>query len=320
MTINEDRKNFFSTVLGVNGSLQDLEKRWLKARVTPYVGSIPDMWRKYLGENMDGVAKLPYPLNRGQGVRYEAESVALFARFSTQPTTARKYLIDKLIKDLKAAGVWNKLDAFYVMAAHTAQAAQRNWKSSSNNLSPVSSPTFVADQGYTGNGTTSYLTTGLELSTATNYLLNSGHLAVWSRTNSQEASSLSIGARTTSTTNQATMLLRNGSDLGHARMNQNVNPTGGAVADSRGFFVGSRQASNSNILYRNGVQVNATTDVSTAKPAFAAYIGAINTGGTAGAFSARQHSVASIGAGLSAAETLAFYNAVNAYMVQIGAA
>lgn len=323
MTINEDRKDFFADALSRNGPLTDLEKAWLRSQVSS--GSIPDMWRKYLraqgfiGPISDKKWLLPYPLGSTVHV-FDTDAEALFARFTVQPTQARKLLIDDLIIDLKAAGIWTKLEAFYVMAAHDSQAAQRNWKADANNLTLVASPTFTADQGYTGNGTTSHLSTGLVLSTASLYLLNDAHLAVWSRTNSQEGASLSIGARTASTSNQATMLLRNASDLGHSRMNQNVNPTGGAVADSRGFFIGSRQASNSNIFYRNGVQVNATADVSTGKPALAAYIGAVNTGGTASAFSARQHSVASIGAGLSAAETLAFYNAVNTYMTAIGAA
>ena len=37
-------------------------------------------------------------------------------------------LIDKAIGQLKMAGVWGKLDALYLLAAHTSQAALVNWK------------------------------------------------------------------------------------------------------------------------------------------------------------------------------------------------
>lgn len=74
MTINEDRKNYFSTALGHSGTLTDLEWEWLKSVVAgDDQGSIPDLWREYFrslgytGSLSDNWSKLPYPLNRGLG-------------------------------------------------------------------------------------------------------------------------------------------------------------------------------------------------------------------------------------------------------------
>lgn len=249
-------------------------------------------------------------------------ALTLFNRMTVEPDLTRKRHINTLISSLQTAGIWDKLDVFYVMAAHDSQAARLNWKSSSFTLTPVASPVFTANQGYAGNGSTSYLDTGYNAVTAGGvYALNSAHQSIWSRTNSQETAGLSLGARSTATTNQVTMLLRNVSDLGVSRTNQDSNSTGVSVTDSRGFFIGSRLISTSQQFFRNGVQLSSFS-VSTAIPNFSMFIGGVNQGGAlAGAnASARQHSICSFGSGLTPTESLNFYNAVNTYMAAIGAA
>src|SRR5688500_11442038 len=56
-----------------------------------------------------------------------AEASALALRFTTDPGEVRRGLVDDCIGALKAAGLWAKLDAFYMLAAHDAQAARCNW-------------------------------------------------------------------------------------------------------------------------------------------------------------------------------------------------
>lgn len=99
------------------------------------------------------------------GPRYLAQAKALFARMTTPPTRARMNLINQMIGALLDAGVWQKLDALYVMAAADSQAARLNWIADQYNLTAVNSPTFTVDSGYTGNGTSSYLSTGMVAST-----------------------------------------------------------------------------------------------------------------------------------------------------------
>lgn len=79
-----------------------------------------------------------------------AEASALALRFATEPGDLRRGLIDDCIGAVKAAGLWSKLDAFYMLAAHDAQAAQCNWVQDAFNLTPVNGPAFEADRGYTG--------------------------------------------------------------------------------------------------------------------------------------------------------------------------
>ena len=52
------------------------------------------------------------------------------------------------------------MEGLWVTAAADAQAGRQNWVQDAYNLTTVKSPTFTADRGYQGNGTTSYLWTG----------------------------------------------------------------------------------------------------------------------------------------------------------------
>jgi len=66
---------------------------------------------------------------------------------------------NRLISDLKAAGIWNKLDTFAVFATDgNSDFALIDWKRLSQ-LTAVNSPTFTTNQGFTGNGLSSYINT-----------------------------------------------------------------------------------------------------------------------------------------------------------------
>ncbi|MFG1423925.1 hypothetical protein [Roseixanthobacter liquoris] len=69
------------------------------------------------------------------------ETLGLLARMSVPPSPARRTQIDTLVKGLIAAGLWTKLDALYLTAAHDAQAARLNlvpWTGTVTNLLPNS--------------------------------------------------------------------------------------------------------------------------------------------------------------------------------------
>lgn len=109
------------------------------------------------------------------------ETRALLERFVVAPSGSRVTQIDRLIRALLAAGVWQRLDALYVLAAHDAQAARCNWVADRYNLTEVNGPSFVPDQGYAGDGVASYLscntTGGLE-----KFTQNDCHMGLWALT------------------------------------------------------------------------------------------------------------------------------------------
>lgn len=250
----------------------------------------------------------------GVGVAYSAEATALFARFSTPPDAARKLLIDNLIVSLKDAGVWSKLDALYVMAAADAQAAQRNWIGDIFNLTPQDSPTFAADRGYTGDGSTSYLNTGFNPSTAVapKYTITSGHIGLVSRTNLANGAGDSFDMGGSVRTFLARSVAASGTMLGRIQ----TATKDLATSAYPGHGVASRTASNVWEGYAQGVDAGGAADAN-------ASIGnetwrILST--SAATFGVNQIAAGHFGSGLSAAEVLALYNALNSYMTAVGAA
>lgn len=255
----------------------------------------------------------------GTAVTYSAEAEALFARFTTPPTTARKALIDALIVALKDGGVWSKIDCLWMTAAADTQAARQNWKQDLYNLTPVSSPTFTADRGYTGDGATGYLDTGFAPSVhGVNFTLNSAHLAIYSLTDAQ-STGISMGSRTNSGTAHSYMTLRNLTNVATMRINQDASSSTPASTNSSGGFVLRRSGSTAAALFRNGASLGTHAIVSTSLSTANIVIGALNTGGVVGNFNTYQFAAASIGASLTDAEITTFYNAKLAYLQAIGA-
>lgn len=252
-----------------------------------------------------------------------AEADALVARFTTQPTNARKALIDTLVGLLKAAGVWTKLQAFYIMAAFDAQSARQNWIADQYNLIPVASPTFTVDRGYQGDGVSSYLQTGLNPNTAPSpkFTRDSASLGMWCRTNLTNAGAVELG------NSNSVILSRNTSDQALYRVNNDGTASGtpaSAVPDSRGYFAALRGASGQERLRRNTVALNTSANASTPVANSPFIICGRNTNFAAGYSlgnpSARQLSMAFFGANLTDGESDAFYAAVNNYLTAIGAA
>jgi len=238
-----------------------------------------------------------------------SEAAAVVARMTTQPGNTRKALIDTLVGALKAGGSWAKRDALYVIAAADNQAARLNWISTSFTLSAISSPSFTADRGYTGDGTAAYLTTGMARNALTFFTQNSANIAAWSRTELNAVSYLigTAGGGVLRMTPRAAGLLS-------GRINDavQIQPS---IASSIGLSSVNRSGSALRQIYKNGAEAANDTQASTAIDADT--ITLLRDG--AGTFAARNIAFAAVGGSLTAGESLAEYNAVAAYMTAIGA-
>lgn len=232
---------------------------------------------------------------------YEAESTALFARFSSDPGSTRKNAINACITSLKSAGVWSKLDALWVLAAHEAASARLNWVSTSHDLSETGTPTFTTDRGYT-----KQLTTASNLSTFTNYQQNSGHVSVWVNTN------VSDGYEAIFCTSSVAIYPYY-SGVHYIRVND-VTGQNSSVATAAGFTLGNRSSSTGREAYRNGVSLMGySSEPSSAVPASPVLVGNQQSAPTPD-----QLSVASVGGSLNSTEVTAFYNALNTLKTAIG--
>tara|TARA_R100000030_G_scaffold14715_1_gene9675 strand:- start:62 stop:907 length:846 start_codon:yes stop_codon:yes gene_type:complete len=99
----------------------------------------------------------------------------------TLPTGVQQIAGDLLIRELKVAGVWDKLDVFYVFATGNSPLATLNWINPSAHRATLhSSPSFVATKGFEGDGSSSYLSLNYNPSTnATNYTQNNASVGVY---------------------------------------------------------------------------------------------------------------------------------------------
>ena len=91
----------------------------------------------------------------------------------TLPSASQQVLQNQLVVDLKAAGVWSKLDTFVVFATDgDSDFALIDWIRLTD-YTAVNSPTFTTNEGFQGNGTSSYINTNYNPSTSgVNYTLN----------------------------------------------------------------------------------------------------------------------------------------------------
>lgn len=233
--------------------------------------------------------------------------------------------ISDLVRNLKGAGVWTLLDRLWLFAAENSTQALTDLVSRSV-ATATNSPTFTANQGYAGNGTSSYVNTGFIASThGVNYTLNSAHMALYNRT-----------ART-----DKTGAHRNAGAYGAGGVNAQINlfsfghlfdcvihGTGGlqvdaGFADTSGLFTINRSASTTSQGYRNGVLID--TDAATADglPSSAMYVGAVNSSQVGGSspidFVTDQHAMFSVGGSLDATKQAAFYSIAQSHMTAIGA-
>lgn len=262
------------------------------------------------GEATSGILK------RGGVGPFASETVAIAARFTTPPTYAREVLMNNLVNSLIVGGVWRKLDALYILAAADSQAAKLNWLSTSFNATEVNAPTFTADRGFAGNGSTSYLNTNLTPSTAGGKAtLNSASLGVWINNDPGPANSNEIGAND-ATGKSVIWAYRLADTFALASMNANAT-NGAVVATALGFTGVSRTASNVLATRRNKTSLATSSDASVNLPTLSLTILALSGSFN---FSSRRVAVAWYGAGLTTTESDAFYDALNTYLTAIGGA
>ncbi|MER9829158.1 SGNH/GDSL hydrolase family protein [Mesorhizobium sp. M0134] len=252
-------------------------------------------------------------------VDFDPASARLFAAMTTPPTTSRKAAYDRLITRLKRGDLWNRIDAAWMLAAADSQAAGLNLKGPGTfTLTPINAPTFTADQGYAGNGTTSYLKTGFIPSTNGAYIaLNNAHLAVFNRTERAGAAGYLVGA--SGGGGNLAIAPRDATNLLQSLILDSSSATSKANT-SHGLIVGVRDSSSSNQLYRDGVSRTVIQVAGTALVNREIYIGANNNNGSPAGLTTDQCAFACVGGKLTVADVIALNNAVYDYLIEVGAA
>jgi hypothetical protein len=241
------------------------------------------------------------------GVAFDADYQAVLNYATTQgytlPSAGQQILQNQLMLDLKAGGVWNKLDTFSVFATDgSSDFALIDWIRLTQ-YTAVNSPTFTADEGFTGNGTSSYVDCNYNGATnAVNYANDSAHQMVWAMV---FGSSVELATNNFSVGRQ---IIRRTSS-----QNNGINSStasSGSLNSAVGFIMFSRNNStNFNQYNNNSLLANVTQTRN-------------STGGTslvlrtAFGFSNSTISAASLGADLSS-DASSYYTALNTYITSL---
>jgi hypothetical protein len=221
----------------------------------------------------------------------------------TLPSASQQILQNQLVLDLKAGGIWSKLDTFAVFATDgSSNFALIDWKRLSQ-YTAVNSPTFTTNVGFQSNGVSSFIDLNYNGSiNRVNYADDSAHMAIWAKSLGllNSLASTDLGQSRSSIDKRSAVI--NGIN--------SSNTSTGSLASSIGFIMFSRYSSSDFNQYNNGsfrANVLQTRNTSGGQAVLFR---------TTGGFGDCQISFASLGADLSS-ESLDYYNAINNYITSL---
>lgn len=249
-----------------------------------------------------------------------AEYDTVYSAMTTKPTGDTATWQDDMVYSLDSAGYFDRMDVLYIFATtdNGNSEALINWiHPGTYNATNVSSTSWTALEGFTGDGAADYLNTNYNPSTGTNnFVLNSGTLGIYIRTNVTTAGMTDIGARNGGTDGRSFLQATNGT-------NANININQGSSFDSgntnsNGFYIMTRTGATTLILYENGSAIATGATPSDELTNRDIYIGATNDAGTANSFSTRQYAIAFAMNGCSSGDVSGLNTIFERYMDRLG--
>jgi hypothetical protein len=245
------------------------------------------------------------------GPVYSTEAMTLFAAMTVPPNNTLKRAYNDCIVALKLQSLWTKLDALYLIDVHDAQAARLNVRSPGTyNLTAFSSPAFAAKGGYTGNGSTSYLSCNFDPTTATtpNMVQDSESHFAWSTT-AAASSGASFGVITAASIEvEIYPRFTDNNMYGRSFASEDTIIGSGGVSDGSGLVHISRNASSGYSVYKNGSSI--ATKVKASGAPTSATLALLREGSS---FYAGQIAMAGFGAGLSAGDAGNLYSILSTF-------
>lgn len=240
----------------------------------------------------------------------------------TLPSAAQQQKLNTFFYALEAAGIItgvasSLLDVLYLFAidGNSDMATLNVITPTSFQCSKVNSPAFTSNQGFTGNGTTSFLNTNWNASTSgVNYTTNAASHGGYINSNVDLAQ---IDWGSSNGTSFLQISSRNVTSSGNGSMT--INDNAGLVASNTstiGFYHCQRTASNARRFFKNGVSVNDDTKASNGIPSLSVFICGRNSNGGISNASTKQIGMFFAGASLDGLES-AFYNAWNTYFTSL---
>jgi hypothetical protein len=251
-----------------------------------------------------------------------AASSVWFARTSGLSATehnAYDSMICGMISDGVGCSAWSgssgNLDALYIFATNTTTTANLNLCSINNTLTKTGTVTFSADHGYTGDGSTGYLDTGINpCAGGFNATQNSQEIGAYVLTNRTTSQAYTAIGASDGTNYSYIVPVDAGATYNDLNGHSFLNTT---QTSAQGFWMSERSDSVSVHQIKNGSPIGFVgTDSSTCISKTLTIL-ALN-GSSVTQFSADQLSAALIGGTLTSGQITAISNRVNAYMTALG--
>lgn len=240
-------------------------------------------------------------------VPFDLATQALVAAMTVRPDRQLIRDLDQCIKSLKYVGLWDTYDRLYLSCVHNSAAAALNAiDPTTGTLTQVSSPTFTADQGWNGNGTSSYLNLSVAPSALTKFTQDNACVGAWSLTSLAASSAALLGCADTANANDTQIFPRFTANLIDARLNSTILGTV-ANSDSTGNFANNRTSSVGFDIIHNGVVSASPASVSTGRCTNNMLWLANNNVGSASSFSTFVSPIFHIGGALTASQVAAQY-------------
>ena len=189
---------------------------------------------------------------------------------TTPLSTAQIRRLGEFIEAVKTGlSITNLSDAFdvmYVLAGETAESSLKNLVKNAHHCTAVNSPTFAALEGFTSNGSSSYINTNYNAtSDKDNFAQDDASIGCYSRTNqwSLTLNSVECGA----TPNPSVGLSYKWGVTNFRNVNSNDSAENVAMTSTLGMFIGTRPNSITEIFYQNkGIDYQETNKASTGIP------------------------------------------------------
>lgn len=230
----------------------------------------------------------------------------------TLPSASQQIKQNALYKALSDAGILAKLDLLYIWATDgDSDYSLINWiNPTGTKATAVNSPTFTANQGWEGDGTSAYIETGVTISTGlTNQTLNDASIGVWKFTYTVSGTGERLIGNSVNQTSYQLLDLDNDPH----RLNIDTSVLSATFDGTRTGFLGlNKPASGHNEAYYNGSEENDTTGMTNLGSELAGSVRFL-TRGTA-SYSASELSMGFAGANMTGTEWSNFYSAMNTYI------
>lgn len=243
---------------------------------------------------------------------FVAEYQTIYDSFTIKPSAAIAAEQNTLVLALVNSGIWAKFDTFYMFAqtVNSDGEALKNWINPGTfDATLVNAPAFVALEGFTGDGATSYINTNyIPSDDGINLLLNDVSFGLYSHIE-DNANRIDMGSA--QGVNSLKIQVRSGGDTRIWINDFTLSAT--SSSSSLGMFIASRSISTTKDLYINKSKTSFSVNSLglTINPIF---VCCRNLNGSPNSFSFKQFSLAFTGASLSQSDVNTLTDAFEVYM------